>query len=276
MTVLMGSAAPTTLMIEKATLGPALPQEEAHRRPDNDALVAGLRERTLELTLANAALVRSVEEKDLLLIEIDHRAKNSLAIASSLLNIHAREHADPEVQALFQCARDHILGMAEVHDLLSKSPIRGLISLDAYLNRLCGRLRPIVEREHRIALVSSVQAGIVLDSDRAVVLGIVVTELVTNSIKHAFPSGGGGKISVNAFCSRPGWLELEVSDDGKGKINAREGSLGYGLIKAMVRKIGGELRLDDGVGVTATISFQAAESTHAFSPAPSEAAPAGL
>jgi two-component sensor histidine kinase len=234
-------------------------RDPAHMRGFDCELEVAVRERTQELELAIAALVRSGEEKDLLLLEVDHRAKNSLTIASSLLNIHARKHCDPQVQAQFRTARDQLLAMAQVHDLLSKSQTSQLIELGLYLDELCATLRPIVEHDRSVALVRATETGILVRGDSAVSLGIVVTELVTNALKHAFPVSGRGEISIKASRPRPGQVELVVTDNGVGMARSREGSLGYGLIEAMVRKIGGELTVAEAAGVAVTIGFPAPE-----------------
>ncbi len=77
--------------------------------------------RTQELVEANSVLKSLIADKEMLLAEVNHRAKNSLSIASSLLGIQARRQADPQVKALFQEAQDRLMSMARVHDLLSKS-----------------------------------------------------------------------------------------------------------------------------------------------------------
>lgn len=211
--------------------------------------------RTRELQQANEVLTRLVEEKEMLLAEVNHRAKNSLAIASSLLSIQGRRQSDPDVQASFQEACDRIMAMARVHDMLSKSETAQHVDLATYLGDLSEALRPITEQDDCIALVTEVGAGIMIHADIAIPLGIVVTELITNAVKYAFPPPECGTIAVRASRLEPDRIELVVSDDGKGMTAPREGSLGYGLVEALVRQIRGELKVRGESGVEVTITF---------------------
>ena len=94
-----------------------------------------------------------------------------------------------------------------------------------------------------------------VDADTAVPLGIVLTELITNAVKYAFPAPRSGTILVQARRSQPGWAELVVRDDGIGMSSLREGSLGYGLVRSLVQQIRGEIDLRSDAGLTVTISF---------------------
>jgi two-component sensor histidine kinase len=198
------------------------------------ALTAELEERvaarTGELKAANTRLSALVAEREMLLVEVNHRAKNSLAIAASLLAIQGRRQSDPAVRALFQEAQDRLNAMARVHDLLSKSERIQHIDVSTYVADLCGALRPITGDDDRVCLKADIDQGILVDADTAVPLGIVLTELTTNAVKYAFPAPRSGTILVQARRNQPGWIELTVRDDGVGMSSHREGSLGYGLV----------------------------------------------
>ena len=97
--------------------------------------------------------------------------------------------------------------------------------------------------------------GILVDADTAVPLGILLTELITNAVKYAFPAPRSGTILVRARRSQPGWIELVVRDDGIGMSSLREGSLGYGLVRSLVQQIRGEIDVRSDAGLTVTISF---------------------
>lgn len=222
-------------------------------------LEAKVLERTRELQHANSVLTSLVAEKEMLLAEVNHRAKNSLAIASSLLAIQGRRQPDPTVKALFQEAQDRLMAMARVHDLLSKSETSQRVNLATYLGDLCEALRPITEHDDCIELVSQVEEGILVHADVAIPLGIVSTELITNAVKYAFPHPECGTISVQATREEPRQVTLTISDNGKGMSGGREGSLGFGLVEALVRQIGGTMAVEDSGGVTVTIVFPALE-----------------
>ena len=218
-------------------------------------LEAKISERTRELRDANANLTRLVAEKEMLLAEVNHRAKNSLAIASSLLSIQGRRQPDPAVRALFQEAQDRLMAMARVHDLLSKSETSQRVDLAIYLGDLCGALTPITELDDCISLETDSDGDIFIHADIAIPLGIVATELITNAVKYAFPPPACGRIRVEARRREQGQIELTISDDGIGMQGSREGSLGYGLVETLVRQVGGILDIRAGKGVTVSVLF---------------------
>ena len=211
--------------------------------------------RTGELEAANKRLSALVAEREMLLVEVNHRAKNSLAIAASLLAIQGRRQPDPAVRALFEEAQERLNAMARVHDLLSKSEKAQQVDVSVYVGDLCEALRPITENDDRIRLEAKMEDAILVDADTAVPLGIVLTELITNAVKYAFPAPRSGTILVQARRSQPGWMELVVRDDGIGMSSLREGSLGYGLVRSLVQQIRGEIDVRSDAGLTVTISF---------------------
>ena len=211
--------------------------------------------RTQELEAANEKLSNLVAEREMLVVEVNHRAKNSLAIASSLLAIQGRRQSDPAVKALFDEARDRLNAMARVHDLLSRSEISQRIDVATYVTDLCEALRPMTENDDRIRLEARVEEGVFVDADTAVPLGIVVTELITNAVKYAFPAPRSGTILAQARHREPGRIEVVIQDDGIGITQLREGSLGYRLIRSLVEQIDGEIDIRNNAGATVTILF---------------------
>jgi PAS domain S-box-containing protein len=218
-------------------------------------LEAKVEARTRELQLANADLSRLLQEKEMLLAEVNHRAKNSLTIASSLLSLQGQRQADPHVRGLFQEACDRIMAMARVHDLLSKSESSQIVALATYLADLCEALRPITGSDKLVELDSESDSGIFVHADIAIPLGIIATELVTNAVKYAFPAGASGQILVKACRTDADSTALTIADNGRGMVQPREGSLGYGLVEALVRQIKGEMNVENGAGVAVTIRF---------------------
>jgi PAS domain S-box-containing protein len=218
-------------------------------------LEARVAARTRDLEAVNTRLSALVSEREMLLVEVNHRAKNSLAIAASLLAIQGRRQPDPAVRALFEEAHDRLNAMARVHDLLSKSEQAQRVDVSVYVADLCGALKPITENDDRIRLEAKMDDGMLVDADTAVPLGIVLTELITNAVKYAFPAPRSGMILVQARRSQPGWIELVVRDDGIGMSSLREGSLGYGLVRSLVQQIRGEIDVRSDAGLTVTVSF---------------------
>jgi PAS domain S-box-containing protein len=218
-------------------------------------LEARVAARTRELEAVNARLSALVSEREMLLVEVNHRAKNSLAIAASLLAIQGRRQPDPAVRALFEEAQDRLNAMARLHDPLSKSEKAQRVNVSVYVADLCEALRPITENDDHIRLEAKMEEGILVEADTAIPLGIVLTELVTNAVKYAFPAPRSETILIQARRSQPGWVELIVRDNGIGMASFRKGSLGYGLVRSLVQQIRGEINNRNEDGLVVTLSF---------------------
>jgi PAS domain S-box-containing protein len=210
--------------------------------------------RTAELEAANGRLRQLVTERETLLVEVNHRAKNSLAVAASLLGIQGGRQADPAVRGLFEEAQGRLAAMARVHDLLSKSESSQRVDLATYLSDLCEALRPGAETADGVGLTASAES-ILVPADTAFSLGIVLTELITNALKYAFPPPLSGTVEALLHHRPAGRIELVVRDDGVGMPQVRQGSLGYSLIRSLVEQIDGEIDLRNEGGLTVTISF---------------------
>lgn len=214
-------------------------------------------ERTRDLEAANDRLSRLVAERETLLAEVNHRAKN-LAVAASLLAVQGRRQPDRAVRALFEEAQDRLNAMARVHDLLSKSESVQRVDLATYITDLCEALRPITEDDGRVGFEVNVERNILVEADAAFALGIVVTELITNAVKYAFPPPRSGTIFAQARRGEPDRLEVSIKDDGIGMASFREGSLGYGLVRSLVQQINGTIAVQSDPGLAVTVSFPAA------------------
>jgi hypothetical protein len=131
--------------------------------------------RTAELEAANARLTELALEREMLMMEVNHRAKNSLTIAASLLAMQRRRQTDPLVTAPLKETEDRIHALARVHDLLSKSESAQRVNVATYIIDLCEALTSLMEDDGRIRLEARVQDGILVDADTAVPLGMVLT-----------------------------------------------------------------------------------------------------
>jgi PAS domain S-box-containing protein len=222
------------------------------------ALTADLEERVAQRTRlledTNAALRKADTERELLLVEVNHRAKNSLFVGASLLRLQGRRQADPAIGSLFDESADRLDAMARVHDMLSRSEHSQRVDVATYVAELCEALKSLAGSE-RIQLRARTEEDILVDADAAFPIGIVLTELITNAFKYAFPNEREGMILVGAKRSGPGRVEIVVRDNGVGMSNFREGSLGFGLVRSLVKQIGGGLDIQGDAGVTVTISF---------------------
>jgi PAS domain S-box-containing protein len=209
------------------------------------------------LEATNAKLNKLIAEREMLLTEVNHRAKNSLAVAASLLAIQGRRQPDRAVRALFEEAQDRLNAMARVHDLLSRSESAQNVDLADYVTDLCEALRPITEDDGRVAFAVNAEPQVLVEADTAFALGIVLTELITNAVKYAFPAPRSGTILAKARRAGPGRVEVIIEDDGIGMASFREGSLGYGLVRSLVQQINGSIAVRSDPGLSVTISFPA-------------------
>ncbi|WP_456685333.1 histidine kinase dimerization/phosphoacceptor domain -containing protein [Bradyrhizobium sp. P5_C11_2] len=226
---------------------------------DLQALTAELEQRvaarTRELETANEQMRKLAAEREMLLVEVNHRAKNSLSIAAALLGLQARRQADPMVKVLFTEVRERINAMARAHDLLSRSQNVQQVDAGSYVADLCSALQAITLGDDRIHLEAKVDEGILISADQAIPLGLAMTELVTNAVKYAFPPPRSGTILARIRRPQPGRIELMIQDNGIGMAGTRDGSLGYGLIRSLVQQIEGDIDISSEAGVTVTISF---------------------
>jgi PAS domain S-box-containing protein len=219
-------------------------------------LEARVSSRTEELESANHKLTDLLAEREMLMMEVNHRAKNSLAVAASLLAMQGRRQKDEGVRILFDEAEDRLNAMARVHDLLSKSQTSQRVDIAVYVTELCAALKSITAGDDRIKFDTRTEPGILVDADTAFPLGIIMTELITNAVKYAFPAPRTGAILAQARRAEAGRVELMIRDDGVGMTGGvREGSLGFGLVRTLVQQIQGDLDIQTGEGVAVTISF---------------------
>jgi PAS domain S-box-containing protein len=190
---------------------------------------------------------RALEEKTVLLHEIHHRVKNNLQIISSLLNLQAR-NADPAVIRALAESQGRVKAMALIHQLLYERNDFSQIDLATYLRRLCA-LQQTSYRDDAASFTLTVHAceGVHLNLQRAVPCGLLVNELVTNAIKHAFPDGREGRIDITLSASDDGHCLITVADDGVGlppEVSPETSrSLGMQLIPLLSDQAGGQWQL---------------------------------
>lgn len=182
---------------------------------------------------------KAEQTKGLLLEELSHRTKNSLAMVGSLLRLQARQH--PQFEAELCGAANRVQVMADVHDFLRLRPKEHTVDMNRYISELCNKLGDTLRGVRPIA-ISVEAANVELPADRAVPIGIIVNELVTNSLKYAFPSESHGIITVtfregDEFC-------ISVEDNGVGCSGDAKG-MGTTLINLMTNQLHGTFKRED-------------------------------
>ena len=202
----------------------------------------------------------SLLEKETMLKEIHHRVKNNMQVISSLLKMQARYVRDPEDADFFKVSTERIKSMALVHDRLYRSGTLASISLPDYVRELAGELVSIYGRGMRIATrvdTTPISVGI----DEAIPVGLILNELISNSLKHAFPVDGTGVIRVSME-EKGREITLTVSDTGIGFPENLDfmntSSLGMQLVVTLVEQLEGAIELVRGKGAEFKISFEKA------------------
>lgn len=207
---------------------------------------------------AEEALHRSLAEKESLLKEVHHRVKNNLQIVSSLLHLQEQDLTDAAAVRQFHESQNRIRSMALIHEQLYKSRDLANIDFATYLGQLVDHLiSSYGGAGERISVDLEVDPA-PLNIDYAIPCGLIVNELVANSIEHAFPDGQGA-ISVR-FSAQKGRHLLEFEDNGVGlppnTDPSTASSLGLKLVDALVAQLGGDYEFEVADGTTFRLSFE--------------------
>ncbi len=212
---------------------------------------------------AEAQIKASLSEKELLLKEIHHRVKNNLQVISSLLYLQSRQIQDEETLSMFLESQHRIRSMALVHERLYQTEDLGRVDAADYVRTLVSQLFHSYQvSASRVQLAVQVD-DIALDIDTAIPCGLIISELVSNALKHAFPDGRKGKVSVEMRMVADGQIYVAVGDDGVGfprDLTLGEmRSLGLQLVRTLVNQIEGKLELDRSHGTRFEIAFPGPE-----------------
>lgn len=212
-----------------------------------------------ETRLVERTLRSALEEKQVLLREVHHRVKNNLQVVSSLLNLQARSAPDEEVSRAFEECRHRIQSMALIHEQLYESEDFADVDFPEYIRQLAQRLfRSYNVHPGRVELhteIGPVRLGI----NTAVPCGLILNELLSNSLKYAFPGAGGGAITIRVEKMQDESVLMSLSDDGVG-LPPEVGfwntkTLGLRLVRLLVRQIDGEIELAGPPGAEFRIRF---------------------
>jgi len=224
-------------------------------------MAADLREKTV----SKERLLASLREKELLLKELHHRVKNNLQVISSLLNLQARELRDPETVRLFQESQGRVRSMALIHEQLYRSEDLARIDFAAYVEQLIAHLRHGVGSSGgRVDFRLDVEP-VPLSLDLAIPCGMIVNELVSNALEHAFPDGRTGEIGVE-FSRDEAGFRLTIADDGVGMsaewADGQGTSLGMKVVQALAKQLHGEFDVRQDGGTTFVLRFCSSQTEH--------------
>jgi len=220
----------------------------------------GIVEDITERKEAEEMLKTSLVEKEILLREIHHRVKNNLQIISSLLNLQSRHIKDEPALDMFHESRNRVRSMALVHEKLYRSDDLANVDFCEYIRSL-GRHLFMSYGINSTAIDLDVSVrDVFLDINTSIPCGLIINELISNSLKHAFSGREQGKIRVVLQSDRNGKFKLVVSDDGvglpKGLDVTQTESLGLQLVTMLVEQLQGTLNLDNNEGTSFEIVFE--------------------
>lgn len=190
----------------------------------------------IERSHHESELKREIAQHELLLREADHRIKNSLQLIASLLTLQRSRLADPQGIDALTNAIARVTAVAETHRWLHQSRDLRSVPIDRMLADLCahvGKLSAIVD------VTCHSETGVSLDAERAIPLGLIITELLMNASRHAYPDDRHGTVRLGAAAG-DGHLEITISDQGVGLAGQNAG-FGTMIVNALVRQIGAEL-----------------------------------
>jgi PAS domain S-box-containing protein len=202
----------------------------------------------------------SLREKEVLLKEIHHRVKNNLQIVSSLLFLQSSRTKHPEAAAVLRESRNRVKSMALIHERLYASPDLASIDMSKYTRKLVSDLQHSYSAEDTSVRITLTVEDIPLGITEAIPCGLIINELVSNALKHAFPKGRQGELTIQLVRGDTNHITLTVSDNGTGfpeHVDFRKSpSLGLGLINSLVEQLHGTIELDRREGTTFTIIFK--------------------
>ncbi|MCX6310585.1 MAG: PAS domain S-box protein [Bacteroidetes bacterium] len=210
--------------------------------------------------LVNEQMQLSLKEKEVLLKEVHHRVKNNLQVISSILNLQSSYVKDKKILEILLESQNRIKSMAFVHESLYQTKDFSNISFKEYVENISRNLVHSYGSTKSPPILNLDLQDIQLNLDTAIPCGLIINELLTNSLKYAFPEGKKGKISID-IKQQDKLITVSIADNGKGfpkEVDFRNTeSLGLQLVVSLIEQINGKIKLDTKKGTKFTIEFSA-------------------
>jgi len=219
-----------------------------------------LQEEIAEHKRAEERISRSLKEKENLLAEIHHRVKNNLQVISSLLALQSGHIEDKKALSLVRNCEDRIRSMALAHEKLYLSEDLSRVDFSNYIKIMSARLFQVYGVDSRCVTFSPHVEDVLFTIETAIPLGLIINELLSNTLKYAFPEGRKGEITVRLDADEEtGGYTLVVADDGVGFPedidSGSPGTFGLQLVNILIEQLGGTMTLDREGGTSFRITF---------------------
>lgn len=217
------------------------------------------RKQAAQLALEKQQVEVSLQEKELLLKEIHHRVKNNMQVISSLLNLQSKGVQDPVALKVMRDGRDRVRSMALIHQTLYQNNDFSNVATADYFHKLAENLFHTYNiDQQRVQLISQIQP-LKFNVDIMIALGLILNELISNTLKYAFPDEQAGEVRISLSADAD-QVELKVEDNGIGFPSNfapdTSRSIGFSLIHAFTQKLGGSLQLNNAErGARASLIF---------------------
>jgi PAS domain S-box-containing protein len=206
---------------------------------------------------ASEEIRESLKEKEILLKEIHHRVKNNMQVISSILNLQSSYVEDKNTLLILQESRDRIRSMAMIHESLYKRDDFSSIDFSGYIDNLVQNLVSSYQVGQKIKINKDLQR-VSIDLDQAIPCGLLVNEVITNSLKYGWDEEGTGNINI-ALKKEDNTITIEIGDDGRGLPEEfdliKSDTLGLQLIITLVEQLDGQLSVDISKGTKYLIKF---------------------
>jgi PAS domain S-box-containing protein len=214
-----------------------------------------------ELEAREASLATSLKERELLLQEVHHRVKNNLQVIASLISMQIRKLGDRASRDALDECRARVQAIALIHEQLYRSHDFSSVPFSAYARSLAANIFQAAGLSPASIKLQMKVESVVLPVDKAIPCGLILNELLTNALKHAFPSDRQGSVSVELLPTTQGGISLVVADDGVGIAEdfsiEKSRSLGMQLVRTLVEQLGGEISIMRENGTAFGITFPA-------------------
>lgn len=222
----------------------ALARKELSLTEENTQLVANVRRRAEELAAARDLAEENARRAEALLRDVHHRVGNSLQLVAAFLGLQANQTESTEAEEALRAARDRVLSIASAQRRLRISESGDAVEAPEFIEAIVEDLRVNLDQSGDVTLVTECEDLELLSKD-AVSIGVVVTELVTNAVKYAFPNDMSGRVEIS-LTSRHGGetFVLSIADDGIGMLDGTSpmsGGLGSRIVDRLSAALGGEV-----------------------------------